>query len=180
MELKGFERHLTDEALRPRIRWAGIYSRRPLSPLADPHPASATAVIDGATYCSTILPWRGCPEDETWPGNSHAEQTVNVLDVLVGRLPIEELVWGGDWNHALSGMEQGGSKGGQEHVLAAVKKLGLQVSTADLPHWIDGHLSIDHIAVGSDRTVTAAWRIPAKVKGVSDHDCYVLEVDTDA
>jgi hypothetical protein len=32
-------------------------------------------------------------------------------------------------------------------VLAAVEKLGLQVPTADLPHRLDGHLSIGHIAV---------------------------------
>jgi hypothetical protein len=177
VELKGFEHHLTEGVMRPRIRWAGVYSRPPLSPLADPHVASAMAVVDGTTYCSSILPWRGCPQDAAWPGSNHAERTANALDVLVGKLPTEDLVWGGDWNHALFGPEEGGTKPGRGHVLAAVEKLGLQVPTAVLPHWIDGHLSIDHIAVGAHRRATSASRVIAR--GLSDHDCYVIDLAMD-
>jgi hypothetical protein len=177
VELPGYERHLTEGVMRPRIRWAGVYSRPPLWPMADPHVASAMAVVDGTTYCSSILPWRSCPEDETWAGHNHTERTSNALDVLVGKLLVEYLVWGGDWNHALSGPEEGGNKTGRRHVLDAVDRLGLQVPTAVLPHWIEGHLSIDHIAVGAHRRVTDASRVIAR--GLSDHDCYVVDVAAD-
>src|SRR3954464_13738899 len=58
VELEGFQRHLSLGLMAPRRRWAGVYSRRALTPLPDPHVASAAAVVDGITYCSTILPWR--------------------------------------------------------------------------------------------------------------------------
>ncbi len=177
VELKDFEHHLTEGVMRPRIRWAGVYSRGPLSGLADPHVASALAVVDGTTYCSTVLPWRSCPEDETWPGKNHAERTANALAMLVNKLPDDSLAWGGDWNHALSGPEEGGDKTGRRHVLGVVDELRLQVPTADLPHWIDGHLSIDHIAVGAHRRVNGASRVIAR--GLSDHDCYVVDVAVD-
>jgi len=105
------------------------------------------------------------------------ERTAEAVDAIEAGKPS---VWGGDWNHALSGPEQAGSRGGREHVLDAIQQLGLQVPTADLPHWIDGHLSIDHIAVGRKETVTAARRLPAREQGLSDHDCYVVEVETGA
>jgi endonuclease/exonuclease/phosphatase family metal-dependent hydrolase len=85
------------------------------------------------------------------------------------------LVWGGDWNHALSGDEWTGTKGGRAHVLAAVEQLGLQVPTAELPHRLDGLLSIDHIAVPKSWSVRGVARLDAQ--GLSDHDCYVVDVD---
>lgn len=44
----------------PHRRWAAVLSRTELTPLRDPHPASAMTVVDGMTYCSSILPWRSC------------------------------------------------------------------------------------------------------------------------
>ncbi len=60
---------------------------------------------------------------------------------------VESLVWGGDWNHAMTGREYAGSIGGRRAILGAVEQLGLEVPTAGLPHAIDGLLTIDHIAV---------------------------------
>lgn len=174
VELDDYIVHWSADVMRPKIRWAGIYSRCGLDGLPDPHVASAAAVIEGTTYCSSILPWRGSPGEPRLPGSGHADQTGRVLAALLDNLPNSDLVWGGDWNHALSGMEEGGTKGGRAHVISAVEKLGLQVPTAALPHWIDGHLSIDHIAVPRTwKVVSADRRI---TKGLSDHDCYVVEV----
>jgi hypothetical protein len=97
---------------------------------------------------------------------------------LVGALPHQGPVWGGDWNHALSGDEWAGTQGGRAHVLAAVDLLGLQVLTAELPHRLDGLLSIDHIAVPTSWSVRDACRLDAT--GLSDHDCYVVDVEVPA
>src|SRR3954447_6684346 len=106
-------------------------------------------------------------------GTQHAEKTELALTELLANLPTHDLVWGGDWNHALSGYEGAGSKGGRTHVLAAVEKLGPSVPTADLPHRLDGHLSIDHIALSPRIGLSAQRRASAPV-GLSDHDCYVV------
>ncbi|PVG81009.1 hypothetical protein DDE18_19435 [Nocardioides gansuensis] len=50
-------------------------------------------------------------------------------------------VWGGDWNHALSGPEWAGSQEGRRFVLDSVARLSLQVPTATSPHRIHGLLS---------------------------------------
>jgi hypothetical protein len=176
VELAGYHKHLSAGLVNTKRRWAGVFSRRPLTALPDPHWASAAAAIDGTTYCSTVLPWRGC--GAAWPGRGHAQQTESVLAELVDQLLTRSLVWGGDWNHSLAGDECAGTKGGRAHLLAAVEKLGLQVPTAELPLHIDGYFSIDHIAVPADRGVRAATRLPAA--GLSNHDCYVVELDEPA
>lgn len=104
----------------------------------------------------------------------------SVLKSLLGCLPREKLVWGGDWNHAMSGNEVAGNKQGRAHLLEVVQELGLVVPTAEVPSQVDGfqgerYLSIDHIAV------TASWKVRAKrhiaCKGLSDHDAYIIDVD---
>ena len=60
-----------------------------------------------------------------WPGaegprNMHAGRTGFALKTLLAHLPRQQLVWGGDWNHALSGTESAGSLGGRVHVLDSV------------------------------------------------------------
>ena len=165
----------------PRRHWAAVLSRAPLTPLPDPHVASAAAVVDGVTYCSSILPWKDSGGEPIWPGaepprNLHSGRTRHAVEVLLRALPCQDLVWGGDWNHAMSGDESAGTKGGRAHVLGAVKELGLQVPTAELPHRRDGLLSIDHIAVPRSWTVGEVRRLDAT--GLSDyHDCYVVDVD---
>ena len=179
VELPGYHRHLGEARIAQRRRWAGVYSRSPLRPLPDPHLASAAAVVDGTTYCSTILPWAGSGGEPNWSGGDpvqglHAGRMRHALDVLMGRLPRTDLVWGGDWNQSLSGQEGAGSLGGRRHLLAAIDELGLTVPTAGLPHRIDGLLSIDYIAVPTGRVVVGAEHVGAV--GLSDHDCYVVDV----
>ena len=179
VELPGFESHLSAGVMGQGQRWASVFSRRSLRPLPDPHPASAAVVVDGMTYCSTILPWMGAGAVAPWSGANHEEWTRNALDMLLENLPAIDLVWGGDWNHSLCGSEGAGSMGGRRHVLAAVKRLELCVPTAFLAHPIAGLRSIDHIALPKDSVVNRAERWEAKVHGLSDHDAYVVEVAAD-
>lgn len=90
-------------------------------------------------------------------------------------------VWGGDWNHALSGRELAGSVAGRRSVLEAVERLGLQVPTADAPHQIEDLLSIDHIAVPKSWVVSVTQRHRAFVgeSRISDHDAYVVDAAED-
>lgn len=45
-----------------------------------------------------------------------------------------DLVWGGVCIHSLIGKEHAGSMSGRNHVLGAVKQLGLNVTTSTLWH----------------------------------------------
>ena len=178
--LPGYALHLTQSRMAARRRWAGIASRLPMASLPDPHPASAAAQVGATTYVSSILPWRGCQSLPPWAGSRHADKTAyTVNDLLLHLRTADSLVWGGDWNHALSGREYAGSLGGRTVVHDAVDQLGLAVPTADLPHAIDGLLSIDHVAVPRG-TAASASRIAAEHDGkrLSDHDAYVVEVFT--
>ena len=84
----------------------------------------------------------------------------------------------GDWNHALKGKEYAGSAGGRAAITSALDELGLVVPTAELPHRIDGLLSIDHIAVPKEIAGEPTRVVAAKGdKRLSDHDAYVVEVD---
>lgn len=145
--------------------------------MPDPHAASACAVVDGVTFCSTVLPWRSCGP-VPWGENTHAERTARVLDSLVGNLPRNDLVWGGDWNHSLVGPEWAGSKAGRAHIEGTLDELELQVPTRDLSHRIDGVGNIDHIAVPRDVVVSDAKLVSGSSAdaALSDHDAYVVEL----
>jgi hypothetical protein len=76
----------------------------------------------------------------------------------------------------LTGKEYAGSQGGRRAILAALETLGLEVPTAELPHRLDGLLTIDHIAIPAGRAGSAP-RIVAQEGGnrLSDHDIYVID-----
>jgi hypothetical protein len=177
--LSNYHCHLSVGVMARGQHWAAILSLLPLSPLPDPHEASAAAHIDGVTYCSTILPWSGCttPPSTTWVGTSLEENARPAIEQLTKALPKSNTVWGGDWNQNLAGgWHHVGSKGLRKSVEAAVSLLGLQVATADLPSQIGaGQNTIDHIAVPLQWKVRSATRISAM--GLSDHDAYIIEVD---
>jgi endonuclease/exonuclease/phosphatase family metal-dependent hydrolase len=179
LELRGYAMHMTEHLMAARRRWAGVLAKTALEPLEDPHPASALAVVEGVPYCSSILPWRGCGSRFPWLDGRHVDRTERALKDLTANLPQGPVVWGGDWNHALTGREYAGGIGGRRHLVEAVRLLDLQVPTTDLPHAIDGLLSIDHIAVPTGATVRSATRVVASVEGrrLSDHDAYVVEYD---
>ena len=175
--LPGYAVHLSQSSMAPRRRWAAIASRLPMSSSPDPHPASAQVRVGATTYVSSVLPWRSCGARDPWVGSSHAEKTFHAVDDSLLRLrSADDLVWGGDWNHALTGSEGAGSRGGRDAILRAVEELGLVVPTMGLPHVRDGVLSIDHVAVPAGTAATAT-RVVAAYGGrrLSDHDAYVVE-----
>jgi hypothetical protein len=173
VELPGFYGHVTDLLMADRRHWAGVWSRHPLTPLRDPHGASAMAEIVGQRFCSSILPWRSCGSREPWVGTSTAERTIDAVEAIQSSAPD---VWGGDWNHALKGREYAGTKAGREHLLKSLAELGLIAATADAPHQIKGLLSIDHIAVPMGWSARFEHHSALLGQGrLSDHDAYVVE-----
>jgi len=173
--IAGYHCHLSSGVMARNQHWAAVLSLQALTPLPDPHPASVAAIVDGITYCSTILPWRG-GSGPPWVGASQGARTAATIQSLLKNLPKSDLVWGGDWNHSLFCSDWAGSKDGRDFLLAALKKkLKLQVPTAGLPHRLGGgQYSIDHVAVPWAWEVRCACRISAT--GLSDHDAYVIEV----
>ena len=178
VSLAGFGSHLTAAKMAPRRHWAGIYSRTPLQPRPDPHPASAAAYGLGLTWCSSILPWRSCGT-VPWGDGAAKEKTRRALDQLASELPVGALIWGGDWNHAMQGREYAGSVAGRTAIKAAVVDLQLTLATEDSPHCIPGLLTIDHIAVPQSARIHAVNRVVAEDhsgKRLSDHDAYAIDV----
>lgn len=170
-----FHSHLSRGVMGRKQYWAAVLSLTPLVPLNDPHPASAAVQINGITYSSTILPWRGVkPNQWPWQGTSHSEMTGNALEELLRNLPKKDVVWGGDWNHSLQGKEHAGSIGGRRHIQETLRQLALQAPTANLLHRGDYCNSIDHIAIPKSWEIKSAIRIDAQ--GLSDHDAFVIEV----
>lgn len=174
LDLPGYSLHLGEPLMAPKRRWAAVASRQLAVPLPDPHGASAMVDLNGLRFCSSVLPWRSCGNQHPWMGATSAERTAAAVAAVEVSEPT---VWGGDWNHALSGTESAGSVAGRHSLLAAVKRLGLQVPTAVSPHQIDGLLSIDHIAVPQAWRATTTQRYRAFVEEVriSDHDAYIVE-----
>jgi hypothetical protein len=174
VELPATKIHASVMRMAPRRHWAAVATRLPSGSLPDPHGASAMAEIDGLRVCSSILPWRTCGTAAPWTGVTTAEKTEATTTRIASAAPD---VWGGDWNHAMSGREWSGSKQGRRSILEAVDQLGLQLPTAGSPHQIDGLLSIDHIAVLADWRVLEIEHRPARAGGarISDHDAYVIE-----
>ena len=174
VEIPGYALHVGRLLMSPRRRWAAVASRSPMAAMTDPHGASAMAVVDGLRVCSSILPWRSCGSREPWVGANTAERTTTAVAAIELATPV---VWGGDWNHALSGREWAGSVAGRRSVLEAVERLGLHAPTAVSPHQIEGLLSIDHIAVPNSWVVSDTQRHQAFVDDtrISDHDAYVVE-----
>ncbi|GAB3038755.1 hypothetical protein GCM10011376_34070 [Nocardioides flavus (ex Wang et al. 2016)] len=175
--LPGFAMHLSAATMAARRRWAAVASRVPMASSPDPHRASVAAQVGATTYVSSVLPWRAARSGPVWVGERHAGRTQNAVDELTLRLrAAPSVVWGGDWNHALLGKEYAGSKAGRASVTAALDELGLVVPTTELPHAIDGLLSIDHVAVPAGWSATAR-RIVAESDGrrLSDHDAYVVD-----
>lgn len=179
VDIDSYRLHASRALMADHRHWAAILSHEPMAPLLDPHPASAAVRIGTMTYVSSVLPWKGSGPTTPWVGEDHAARTENAVSELVSNLEdAKSLVWGGDWNHALTGPEYAGSHLGRRAVLGALDSFGLAAPTADLPHAIDGLLSIDHVAVPLGLHATAS-RVSAKRDGrrLSDHDAYVVDVD---
>lgn len=177
LDMPGHTVHLGQERMAPNRFWAGIVVQgNDLVPLDDPHPASALASFNGWTFCSSILPWSGSGGEPPWVGGDHAARTSAAVGMLLRTVPRTRLVWGGDWNHSMSGREYAGSNAGRATIIEALDELLLQVPTADLAHRTAGILTIDHVAVPATSLVIGASRIVAAgPPQLSDHDAYVVE-----
>ena len=179
LDVHGYELHLGRQVMAPKRRWAAVASRLSMTPEPDPHGASAMVELEGLRVCSSILPWRSCGTRDPWVGDTSAEKTSAAVAAVEANSPS---VWGGDWNHALSGREWSGSVAGRQSLLAALERLELHVPTASSPHQIEDLLSIDHIAVPNSWVVRATHRHRASVGAsrISDHDAYVVEASSPA
>jgi hypothetical protein len=173
--LAHFNAHWSSGDIRTGNKYAAVLSVQELEPVEeDIHFASAAAVINGITYCSSVLPWRKAQQcDKNWTGDNNAEMTGNALASLLTNLPKENLVWGGDWNHSFVGSESSGSDDGRKHLLNALKELGLHVPTASLANKANTGFSIDHIALPRHWIVNSVERLA--VDTLSDHDAYVVD-----
>lgn len=171
-----FRSHLTAGRMSTAKSWAAVLSRAPIQPLPDPHPASAAATTLGVSWCSSILPWRSCGSSPWGPGTT-AERTARAVKQLTTALPTGDLVWGGDWNHAMRGREYVGSGVGRIAIDEALDARGLYLATRYSPHRLDGLGSIDHVAVPSSAQIASTNRIVAEDrdgKRLSDHDAYTV------
>ena len=189
--LPGYQCHLSVGTMVDKLkqqRWAGILCRDTMKMepmLPDPHAASAAAIIDGRTYCSTVLPWGNCKKDEPhpWVGDTVEKMSKHSIDALMTTLKLPDTVWGGDWNQNLSGgWESVGSDDNRMLLNALIDSLKFQVPTSGLLHTIKKQRdktkthAIDHIALPWDWEVESIKRIAVPFS-VSDHDAYVVEVE---
>lgn len=171
----GFRVHHTVGLMTRGRWWAAICSAADLVPLPDPEHATAMTEIDGLRVCCSVLPWRSCGRQAGWVGENTAERTRNAVAAVESARPD---VWGGDWNHSLTGTECAGSLDGRGAIVEALTRLRLEAPTSTSPHRFDGVSSIDHVAVPATWHTDDVQRIVAD-KGrrrLSDHDAYVVAV----
>lgn len=174
IDLRDLSLHRTEAEMARRRRWAGVWSRRPVTPLPDPHGATAMVEIAGLKFCSSVLPWRSCGARAPWIGANTEERTREAVEAIVDAKPD---VWGGDFNHALTGREYAGSVGGRRDILEALAQLDLVAPTVTAPHQLEGLHSIDHVAVPRAWKATVEHFSALTADGrLSDHDAYALEI----
>lgn len=174
-EISGMTSYRTVETMQPHKAWAAIYSRVPPTEGADPHRASASALVGEARFMSSVLPWRSC--GAAWPGATLAEKQALTLADLRPLID-KATVWGGDWNQALEGTDYVGAGAGRATITSLLEASHLSIPTKSLGSATPGHRSIDHIAVPMAWDVVGAWSISANVQGrrLSDHNAYVVSV----
>jgi hypothetical protein len=171
------------KAMNEAKAWAAVWSEGDAAPSPSPHPAAATAVLDGVLYCSCVLPWRSArpwwPAEDT--GDVAAMTTAALARLRTGLLAaLGSVVLGGDWNHALHEREYAGTNDGRELIGKLVTELCLKVPTEHLAHAKPGLLSIDHIAIPIPWDFTACRRVVAASAGkrLGDHDAYIVDCTT--
>lgn len=176
VEIPGLNIHLTEGEMQPGRRWAAVAAEAPMQPLPDPHGATALAEIDGLRVASSILPWRNSGGAAPWAGPDQGSRTAAAVTSIRTAAPV---VWGGDWNHELTGRLYAGSTDGRASILGALDHLGLSAATDASPHRLPGARTIDHVAVPAFWTVGSVERVSAVVDGMelSDHDAYVVTTD---
>ena len=184
-----------NEALETR-RFAGISTSWGMAPLIGPDdPAEGWICLARLTdpvtnqtclAASTVLPWRGITphwrqilgREVTFP-----EAFRHVLNYVVQRIddarrPGEDVIWGGDFNQALTGRNYVGTLQGRSDLSTALDRLGLQAATANLPALGLTQPAIDHIAIPSTWSVRGnpnVHRPTRNEKPLSDHALYLVD-----
>lgn len=136
--------------------WSAIASRWPLAPVEAVHPTLALAVLPHPTgkalAAGTVLPWRAAAV--SWPkgdGQTYVERFRRTLDAHLREIHAAggsyPLMWGGDFNQALSDREYVGTTDGREALIAAFAELGLRAATAEADGALEGMTAIDHLGV---------------------------------
>ncbi len=174
VEVAGYRVHATSRRMGPRKHWAAIVSNGVMVPMADPHPASAAALVNGTFVCASVLPWPLARENWPWGPTERQLRVESCLDDLVAAMPNDAIIWGGDWNQPLTGNLAGFSRVARASILSVLDRLSLQVPTASQPSRRQPQCSIDHVAVPQSWTVRAAGRI-AVAPTLSDHDAYWID-----
>ncbi len=111
--LPGYAIHCTSARMAARRHWAGVASRLPSAalPIRTRERGGAGRRV-GVRELDPAL--EGLRLPRPWVGDRHVDKTTHAIDDLMLRLrTYPRLVWGGDWNHALTGREYAGSIGGR-------------------------------------------------------------------
>jgi len=106
------------------------------------------------------------------------QKTASAVGQLMQSLHTGLLIWGGDWNHAMTGPEHVGSLGGRSAIKQALASRQLQLAARDCPHRELGLHTIDHIAIPSDARLLDTTRVigqSASGDRLSDHDAYIID-----
>ncbi len=171
LELPDYELTRSAGAMTRDQAYSAVASRLGLQPMTAPHAASAAAVVGGVVHVASVLPWRGAEQD-VWSGTSTGERTVACVDALDPFLREQAaVVWGGDWNHTLSGGLHGSSPAGRERLERLLADLRLDLPTRDCPRGTYDMATIDHVALRDPAAV--AEHVPVE-RRLSDHDAYVV------
>jgi len=158
--------------------FAAVATRDQPTSRVHPHRASVCAQVGGAMYLASVLPWRSAKVADGFPGGNQGERTREAVETLTDDWPPGPVVWGGDWNHELSGRLGAGSTAGRAAILKAVRGRNLQVPTSVLGA-AAGDGSVNHVALPADWTVMSVTRYVAESVGkrLSDHDAYVVDAE---
>lgn len=167
--------------------WSAIASRWPIHPVDGAHPTLVMALVDhplGEILAATsVLPWRGAAA--AWPegdGLVFAERFTRSLDAHAGEIAAARggrpVLWGGDFNQALSGREYVGSRDGRAKLQEACSVLGLTVVTAQAVGSLDGMAAIDHLAISRELQALSVvvHRPVADGRTLSDHPAYLADL----
>lgn len=172
----GYEQQRTQASIKgTNSSWSAIVSRVGLTPLPDPHPASAAAVIDGVSVISSVMPWPRAVDLWPWGSTNHTERMAETAEGLSEKVGRGATIWGGDWNTPLTGNIAGFTRAAQVALLDVLRGTPLQVPTINLPAKNGLQTSIDHIAVPKAWSILAVARV--QTGKLSDHDAYWVDVD---
>lgn len=177
MKMDGYYRRDSPGVMACGQMFAVVATRADPDDCTSPHDASVASVLGGTTFLASVLPWRSALPSDGFAGDNQGERTRGAVAAIAVGWPAGAVVWGGDWNHEMTGRLGAGSTTGRDVILRLLRERKLQVPTSVLGAE-GGYGSVDHIAVPEDWKVMSVERHVAAVGGrrLSDHDAYVVEI----